>query len=89
MKRILKRLARPLALVLLLPGTLSACSDPPIGSTYVTDLDRFGEYNQYVEELLEKSFSGSFPDELSDDRSDAVYSYDYQCAALSEAVFSL
>lgn len=88
LNRHMKVLTRSLALVLLLLCALTACSDPPIGSTYVTDLDKFNEYNGYVKELLENSFNGSFPSEVSDEWSDAEYCYDYQCAALGEAVFS-
>lgn len=82
-------MVRLLTLLLLLLCTLSACSDPPIGSVYVTELEKFGEYNQYVEELLADRFRGSFPSQLPSECSDAVYSYDYQCAAFGEAVFSL
>lgn len=89
MNKVQRKLSLLLALVLLLLCALSACTDPSVGSEHVTELEQFGEYNQYVEELLADSFRGSFPRELPSECSDSVYCYDYQCAALGEAVFSL
>lgn len=53
-------------------------SDPPIGNTTVTDIDRYMKVEPYVRELMKKSYAEVLPASIPDDCAPEYY-YSYQC----------
>ena len=81
--------------LLLFASILSACGtldidhlDPPIGHVQIDDLDEYGKYNDYVDNLLQKEYRNLLPADISSDQ-ECEYQYYYHCALLSDATFSI
>lgn len=68
---------------------ISACSDPPIDSTVITDANYYGQFNEYVEKAIKSDFKGALPSKLPEDANVTAYYYEYYCASLGDPNFCI
>lgn len=73
--------------ILLICLILSSCVGPPVGHTYVDNVDRYLELNSYVTDMLQKKFYGSLPETITNKDEVIDYYFDYSCAVFGDPSF--